>query len=84
MDEEQTRKFLEEEGPWNNGGKQAALGGFQITMTHDELAVKMGVAYQVMLDAGFVMVPKKWRQTVNDWIASEGRRHANREKRGEE
>jgi hypothetical protein len=61
---ERNRKFIEEEGPWNNGGKQATLGNFGIAMTHDELAAKMGPAYQQMTDAGFVMVPKKWREDV--------------------
>lgn len=61
---ERTRRFIEEEGPWNNGGKQALLGDMEITMTHDELAKAMGPAYQMMIDAGFVMNPKRWRENV--------------------
>jgi hypothetical protein len=61
---EQQRRFIEHDGPWNNGGKQAVFGRMDIQRTHDELAASMGNAYQQMLDAGFVMVPKKWRDEM--------------------
>ena len=61
---ERDRRFIEEEGPWNNGGKQAVCASAGITMTHDELAKDLGPAYQQILDAGFVLVPKRWRENV--------------------
>lgn len=62
--EERRRHFVEEEGPWNNGGKQACCESFGIAMTHDELARSIGDVHQRILDAGFVMVPKQWFDRV--------------------
>jgi hypothetical protein len=59
-----------EEGPWNNGGKQACLERMNITMTHDELAAALGSTYREIIDAGFVMVPKKWREDVMTALAA--------------
>ncbi len=50
--------------PWNDGPKQECLTRGGITMSHDELAVMLGDAYQKIIDAGFVMVPRNWRQEV--------------------
>ena len=61
---EKQRHFIEEEGQWNNGGKQACYGRMEITMSNDELAEALGPAHQQILDAGFVLVPKKWREDV--------------------
>lgn len=63
-EKERDRKFIEEEGPWNNGGKQSCLARGNISMTHDELAKIIGSSYQTIVDAGFVMVPKQWRDDV--------------------
>lgn len=59
---ERERRFVEDEGPWNNGGKQAFCAGFGISMTHDDLAKRLGPAYQQIIDAGFVIVPMQWRE----------------------
>jgi hypothetical protein len=61
---ERDRRFIEEEGPWNNGGKQAVCASAGIAVTHDELAKAIGPAYQQILDAGFVLVPKQWRERI--------------------
>ena len=50
--------------PWNEGGKELALDNMEITMSHDDLAKAMGNSYQKMIDAGFVMMPRKWREDV--------------------
>jgi hypothetical protein len=44
--------------------KQEYLERMNITMSHDELAAALGPAYQQIVDAGFVMVPKRWREEV--------------------
>ncbi len=61
MDElrERKRRFIEDEGPWNNGGKQECCAKFDITMTHDELAKKIGPTFALVKEAGFMMMPKK-------------------------
>lgn len=56
---ERNLRFIEEEGPWNNGGKQACCAKAGITMTHDELVKVLGAAHQIILDAGFVLIPKQ-------------------------
>lgn len=61
---ERQRHFIEDEGSWNNGGKQAFCVASGIAMTNDELAKVLGPAHQQILDAGFVLVPKKWRDDV--------------------
>jgi hypothetical protein len=61
---ERARCFIENEGPWNNGGKQECLARFGLAMTHDELAASIGLAYQKINDAGFVLVPRGWREDV--------------------
>lgn len=38
---------------WHEGGKEEFLGRFDMTMTHDELAAKLGTAYEQMRAAGF-------------------------------
>jgi hypothetical protein len=47
--------------PWNDGGKEAFLGSRCMTMTHDELAARLGDAYHTIEGAGFVIVPRVWR-----------------------
>jgi hypothetical protein len=37
----------------------AALG---VTMTQDELVAKLGDSYKIIEAAGFVLVPKAWRE----------------------
>lgn len=51
--------------PWNEGGKEDCLEVGQITMTHDDLVLALGpLAAKTIEDAGFVLVPRKWRAEV--------------------
>lgn len=42
--------------------KVLAEGG--MAMGHDELVALLGDKYNIILDAGFVLVPKKWRDEI--------------------
>jgi hypothetical protein len=50
--------------PWNEGGKEKHFDHAGITMTHDELVMELDGWHQKIVDAGFVMVPKSWRDKV--------------------
>ena len=47
-----------------------ACGRVEISMSHDQLAAEMGTAYQKMIDAGFVMVPRKWREDAFEALSN--------------
>jgi len=53
--------------PWHEGGREDCLERGGITMSHDELlqSLPAGAADQIEA-AGFVLVPKKWRDNVLD------------------
>jgi hypothetical protein len=54
---------LQLEPPWSEGGKERCLHKMNIGMTHDELAEYLGdTVMRVIQDAGFVLVPKQWRE----------------------
>lgn len=38
--------------------------GREIAMTHDELVESLGDAYAKIIDAGFVLVPRWWREAA--------------------
>jgi hypothetical protein len=40
------------------------LAKMQVKKSHDELIKQLGPAYQLITDAGFVIVPKKWRDDL--------------------
>jgi hypothetical protein len=44
--------------------KKAVLAKMQVTKSHDELIRQLGPAYQLIKEAGFVIVPKKWRDDL--------------------
>lgn len=51
--------------PWNEGGKESFLASRGMTMSHDELVSEIGAAaYQKITEAGFVLVPKRWKDDV--------------------
>jgi hypothetical protein len=50
--------------PWHEGGKEDFMGSHGLTMTHDELKKALGKRYRVIEDAGFVLVPRQWREEV--------------------
>jgi len=50
---------------WNEGGKEESLDRMEIQMTHDELLGAIGEAAAAKIaEAGFVLVPRKWREDV--------------------
>jgi hypothetical protein len=50
--------------PYNEGGKETILESREISMTHDELMAQLGPAFEKITAAGFVLVPKSWRDDV--------------------
>lgn len=46
---------------WNEGGKDNFFDRMQIVMAHDELSAALGPAFKKIEDAGFVLVPRRWR-----------------------
>ena len=54
---------------WNDGPKQECLERGGIAMSHDELAAELGASYQKIVDAGFVLMPRKWRDDVLQALA---------------
>lgn len=52
-----------------------------IAMTHDDLAAEMGPAYQKMLDAGFVMMPRKWREQAFEALSDYAKLKRERQQR---
>jgi hypothetical protein len=50
---------------WDNGGMESVLAGGGIIMTHDDLVTALGPeASKKIADAGFVLVPREWRERV--------------------
>lgn len=58
---------------YHEGGKEVILGNMNITMSHDELVKELGDAYKKITDAGFVMMPKKWREDVMNFLSNQGK-----------
>ena len=50
--------------PWNEDAKADALERGKITMSHDELEAALGNGAKLIADAGFVLVPRVWREQV--------------------
>lgn len=46
---------------WNDGGKEDCFDRLEISVTHDELVASIGAVYHEITNAGFVLVPKRWR-----------------------
>ena len=48
---------------WNEGGREDVLSKRGLTMTHDELEAQLGTASTALIAAaGFVLVPRQWRE----------------------
>lgn len=52
--------------PWNGGGKEECLDYMAITMSHQELENLLGESAKIIANAGFVLVPRKWRDNALD------------------
>ena len=51
--------------PWHEGGKEGSMERFGVTLTHDDLCGVLGpVAVNLIESAGFVLVPRTWRESV--------------------
>jgi hypothetical protein len=58
-------RFEADRAAWANGGMQEVLAAIDITMTHDDLVAALGPAvFKTITDAGFVLVPREWRERV--------------------
>lgn len=56
--------------PWNEGGKEDCLQRGNITMSHDDLLAQLPTgAADIIAAAGFVLVPKQWREEVFEALA---------------
>ena len=49
---------------WSVGDKEVFLESRGMMMTHDELAKLLGDAYSTIIEAGFALVPKIWKEDV--------------------
>lgn len=49
---------------WDGGGKEECLERAGLTLTHDELVEQLGAGARLIEEAGFVLVPRTWRDVV--------------------
>lgn len=62
---------------WNEGGKEESLDRFGVSMSHADLESALGTEVtKTIEDAGFVLVPRRWRDGTLASLSAPGVRLA--------